>query len=93
MILLLALACTPEGVDPEQEGSFSWVLPQDVGTEAVDGFFGPEEQDAIFDDVDLAHFALEIDDDYVRQLQREVKGGDHEWVPATMIYKLSLIHI
>lgn len=87
MILLLALACTSEGVDPEEQGSFSWVFPQDVGTETVDGFFGPEEQDAIFDDVDLAHFALEIDDDYVRQLSREVKGGDHEWVPATMIYK------
>ena len=87
MILLLALACTPDGTDPEQEGSFTWVLPQDVSTESAVGFFGPEEQDAIFDDVDLAHFSLEIDDDDVRQLEREVKGGDHQWVPATMIYK------
>ncbi|MFT5585187.1 MAG: spore coat protein CotH [Cognaticolwellia sp.] len=89
MILLLALACTSTTIDPEQEqqGVFSWVLPQDVGTETTAGFFGPEEQDAIFDDIDLAEFALEIDDDDVRKLEREVKGGDHEWVPATMIYK------
>ena len=87
MSLLLALACTTGTNDTGQESTFSWVLPQDVATETSVGFFGPEEQDAIFDDVDLAEFALEIDDDYVRQLEREVKGGDHQWVPATMIYK------
>lgn len=87
MSLLLALACTTGTNEPVQESTFSWVLPQDVATETAVGFFGPEEQDAIFDDVDLAEFALEIDDDYVRQLEREVKGGDHQWVPATMIYK------
>jgi hypothetical protein len=87
MILLLALACTPATTDSEAEGSFSWVLPENVEPELADGFFGPEEQDEIFDDVDLAEFALEIDDDYVRQLSREKKGGDHEWVPATMVYK------
>lgn len=89
MILLLALACTPETTDSDSDpaGTFSWVLPEDVGTENVGGFFGPEEQDEIFDDVDLAQFELEIDDDDVRKLEREVKGGDHQWVPATMIYK------
>jgi spore coat protein CotH len=87
MSLLLALACTTGTTEPLEESTFSWVLPQDVATETAVGFFGSEEQDAIFDDVDLAEFALEIDDDYVRQLEREVKGGDHQWVPATMIYK------
>ncbi len=86
MILLLALACEVDGPDTEDLG-FTWVIPDDVNTESVQGFFGPEEQDEIFDDVDLAHFALEIDDSDVRTLQREGKGDDHEWVPATMIYK------
>lgn len=85
MIILLA-ACTGGPSGDSSDDSFSWVAPDDVVVEHVDGLGAEVDVDGIFDDDDLAVFSIEIDSDAYQQLKRERKGGEHEWVEGAFIY-------
>jgi hypothetical protein len=91
--MLLLLACTTAGPEPADDTSdtspdgVTWIPPENVTPENAGGFHDDSIQDTLFDDDDLASFALVIADSDIAQMRREDKYSEHDWVPAEFIYE------